>query len=110
MMIICRLYICSTSGQISEHIFEEIKNFSDTYHTYYKGSEEEFNELITMPNLIYTELIPRAVSKCFACKVVLFSEDATKYNVIVKTNLTNLPKNISLTKTVSKLCLFNFQI
>ena len=94
-MIICHLNICSASDQISEHIFEEIKNFSDTYHTYYKGSEEEFNELITTPNLIYkpaAELISRAVSKCFACTVVLFSEDATKYNVIVETNLTNLPK------------------
>ena len=98
------LYICSTSDQISEHIFEEIKNFSDTYHTYYKGSEEEFSEFITTPNLIYdepaAELILRAVSKCFACKVVLFSEDAAEYNVIVETNLTNLPK-IYLQQTLS---------
>ena len=97
------LYICSTSDQISEHIFEEIKNFSDTYRTYYKG-EEAFNELITTPNLIYNEpaaeLILRAVSKCFACKVVLFSENATEYNVIVETNLTNLPK-IYLQQTLS---------
>ena len=81
---------CSTSDQISEHIFEEIKNFSDTYRTYYKGSKEEFNEFITTPNLICNEaaadLILRAVSKCFACKVVLFSEDATEYNVIIETN------------------------
>ena len=98
------LYICSTSDQISEHVFEEIKNFSDTYCTYCKGSEEEFNEFITTPNLLYNEpaaeLILRAVSKCFTCKVVLFSEDASKYNVIVETNLTNLPK-IYLQQTLS---------
>ena len=107
------LYICSTSDQISEHIFEEIKNFSDTYRTYYKGSEEAFNEFITTPNLIYdepaAELILRAVSKWFAYKVVLFSEDATEYNVIVKTKLTNLPK-IYLQQTLLASCLFNFQI
>ena len=84
------LYICSTSDQISEHVFEEIKNFSDTYCTYCKGSEEEFNEFITAPNLIYNELaaelILRAVSKCFAFKVVLFSEDASKYNSQNKLN------------------------
>ena len=84
------LYICSTSDQISEHVFEEIKNFSDIYCTYCKGSEEEFNEFITAPNLIYNELaaelILRAVSKCFACKVVLFSEDASKYNSQNKLN------------------------
>ena len=39
------LYIYSTSDQISEHIFETIKNFSDIYRTYCKGSQEEFNEL-----------------------------------------------------------------
>ena len=98
------LYICSTSDQISEHVFEEIKNFSDTYRTYCKGSEEEFNEFITTPNLLYNEpaaeVILRAVSKCFTWKVVLFSEDASKYNVIVETNLTNLPK-IYLQETLS---------
>ena len=98
------LHICSTSDQISEHIFEEIKNLSDTYRTYYKGSEEEFDEFMTTPNLIYNEpaaeLILRAVSKCFACKVVLFSEDATEYNVIVETNLTNLSK-IYIQQTLS---------
>ena len=40
------------------------------------------------------------MSKCFACKVVLFSEDATEYNVIVKTNLTNYLK-IYLQQTLS---------
>ena len=98
------LYICSTSDQIFEHVFEEIKNFSDTYRTYCKGSEEEFNEFITTPNLLYNEpaaeVILRAVSKCFTWKVVLFSEDASKYNVIVETNLTNLPK-IYLQETLS---------
>ena len=98
------LHICSTSDQISEYIFEKIKNFLDTYRTYYKGSEEEFNEFMTTPNLIYNEpaaeLIFRAVSKCFACKVVLFSEDATEYNVIVETNLTNLSK-IYIQQTLS---------
>ena len=68
------LCIYSTSDQISEHIFEKIKNFSDIYRTYCKGSQEEFNEFITTPNLIYNEaaaeLILRAVLKCFACKVV----------------------------------------
>ena len=97
-------YIYSTSDQISEHIFEKIKNFSDIYRTYCKGSQEEFNEFITTPNLIYNEaaaeLILRAVLKCFACKVVLFGEDATEYNVIVKTNLSNLPK-IYLQQTLS---------
>ena len=57
-----------------------------------------------MPNLIYNEpaaeLILRAVSKYFAYKVVLFSQDNTEYNVIVETNLTNLP-NISLQQTLS---------
>ena len=74
------------------------------YHTYYKGSEQGFNGFITTPNLIYNktaaELILRAVSKYFACKVVLFSEGATEYNIIVKTNLTNLPK-IYLQQTLS---------
>ena len=61
------LYIYSTSDQISEHIFEMIKNFSDIYRTYCKGSQEEFNEFITTPNLIYNEaaaeLILRAYSR-----------------------------------------------
>ena len=61
------LYIYSTSDQISEHIFEKIKNFSDIYRTYCKGSQEEFNEFITTPNLIYNEaaaeLILRAYSR-----------------------------------------------
>ena len=43
-------YIYSTSDQISEHIFEKIKNFSDIYRTCCKGSQEEFNEFITTPN------------------------------------------------------------
>ena len=31
------LHISSSSSQISEHVFEEIQNFSDNYREFYQG-------------------------------------------------------------------------
>ena len=38
------LHISSSSSKISEHVFEEIQNFSDNYLEFYQGSNKEFDE------------------------------------------------------------------
>ena len=62
------LHISSSSSQISEHVFEEIQNFSDNYREFYQGLNKEFDEYITTTPLTYQEdaidMILRDASKC----------------------------------------------
>ena len=53
-------------------------------------------------------MILRAASKCFVCKIVLFSEENTEHRIIEATNLPNIP-NIYLQKTPGKFLSLTFK-